>query len=599
MNGSRRLEKLRNVMKENNISYYLVQTSDPHQSEYISAHYKGVEYLTGFTGSNGTVLVGLTSAVVWTDGRYAVQIKKELANTEIDYYITNEPNTVTLLSYLKENLHKKDVLGADGSTISAYFGEVLQKTVSETNASWEFETDLLNVIWKGRPEIYFQKAFLLDLEYVNQTLEEKIEKVRHTLINEKCQGTVISKLDDIMWLLNIRGTDIKHNLVALSHLIIEETKTILFIYKKIQSAEFIEYCKEHNIDMEEYDEFYEYLKKYEFSYDSILVDSREISIATMNLLVDKVVVVAKTNPTRLSKAIKGKKELVHLEQIYLEDSVIVTRFMYWLQHQSDLESLTEYSIAMYLDELRKAHPKFLSLSFDTICAYQENAAMMHYCASKHTGKFLKGSGTLLVDSGAHYYGGTTDVTRTFLIGEVSTEIVEKYCAVVSGMLRLQNAVFMRGCTGRNLDILARSVLWKQYSDYKCGTGHGIGYMLNVHEGPQAIRYQYQKEEKETIFEAGMVTSNEPGVYCEGEYGIRIENVMYCIEKQENKDGMFLGFQPLTYVPFDPKGIDVTYLTSEDIININEYQRAVYEKISPYLEEAERVWLQEVTKQLEK
>lgn len=592
-----RIQALQNEMKSHGIHYYIIQTADPHQSEYIDQHYKAREYLTGFTGSNGTLIVSLTEAILFTDGRYDVQAKLELEGSEILLSITNQTGAITLPEYMKKNLQEGEVIGFDGRIVSAYFGKMLQRLAKQFDCKVNGDFDLVNNIWEERQELVFRTPFVLPFEQIEDSSKTKCDTIRQIMLEKECTHLVLSKLDDIMWLLNIRGRDVPHNLVAYSHVIMNQAEVLFYSRTSKHTNEFISYCKDQEIICKEYEEFEKTLVELGGECEKIWVDPKSVTFTVLDELEKVGKLYKSANPTLLPKSIKNKTEISYLQEVYRKDSVVMTKFLYWIKHVLTTEEVTEYTVGQYLDELRSKVEGFLDYSFDTICAYEEKAAMMHYKANATTCKTIQPRGMLLVDSGAHYNGGTTDVTRTAVLGNLTKEQKKHYTLVVVGMLRLQNAIFIKGCTGRNLDILARSPLWKELLDYKSGTGHGVGYMLNVHEGPQGIRYQYNQNDEEAIFQPGMITSNEPGVYLEGAYGIRVENIMLCKEYAKRHKDSFLCFEPLTLVPIDLEGIDLEYMTKEDIQNLNEYHKLVFRTIAPHLDSKEQEWLQEVTKQL--
>lgn len=592
-----RIQEMQRALIEHELHYYIVQTADPHQSEYIDNYYKGLRYLTGFTGSNGMILVTRTDAILWTDGRYDVQAKLELTGSGITCYITNQPNTTTLPQYMEATLQTGEVIGFDGRIISAYFGNMVKKLATKFQCTVNGTHDFVKLVWNDRPNIDFQELFILPKAHIEESSQDKCHTIRKAMRDKDCSYLVLSKLDDIMWLLNIRGRDVPHNLVAYSYVIMNQERVIFYSRISKHTSEFQFYCQEQDIICREYEEFEQDVEHLEIESGRVWVDPQCIAFSVLDNLEKKVKLYKKANPTTLLKSMKTETEIKFSKEIYKNDSVVMTRFLYWMKHILPTVEVTEYTAGKYLDSLRSEVEGFLDYSFDTICAYEENAAMMHYTAKENSCKIIESKGMLLVDSGAHYYGGTTDVTRTVVLGELTVEQKKHYTLVVAGMLRLQKAIFIKGCTGRNLDILARSPLWNELLDYKCGTGHGVGYMLNVHEGPQGIRYQYNQTVEEAVFKPGMITSNEPGVYIEGAYGIRIENIILCKLYEERNNDTFLCFEPLTLVPIDLEGILVEYLTEEDRKNLNQYHELVYKEISPYLDTDERTWLQEVTRQL--
>lgn len=593
---NKRIDTLREEMMEHGITIYLILTTDPHQSEYIDPHYQFRTYLTGFTGSNATLLITMNTAVLWTDGRYDVQAKKQLEGTNVELIITSAPNSMTVETYLKNTLIPQDVIGFDGSVVNAHYGASLRKLAVRYEASICGAYDFASVIWTQRPPMTFQSPFALEEQYVGESCQVKCEKIRHQMKEEGATALILSKLEDIMWLLNIRGFDIANNLVAFSHLILEEEKIIFYTNRSVHTKEFQTYCKEQGIECRPYESFLEDMIHYK-GIGKVWIDRKMSTYAVVEALEHKVKILNKVSPTVLGRAVKHQVEQEHMKNVYIQDSVILTKFLYWLHHNPLSGDVTEYTAGAYLDSLRKEANGFLDYSFDTICAYEENGAMMHYKAEKETCKTIESKGLLLVDSGAHYYGGTTDVTRTVALGPISHEAKLHATYVAIAMLRLQNVTFIEGCTGRNLDLMAREIMWKHHMDYKSGTGHGVGYMLGVHEGPQGIRYQYNQSEREAKLVEGMVVSNEPGVYLEGQYGIRTENIMVCKEVARNQAGTFLAFQPLTFVPIDLELMVESEFTTEDINNLNSYHAQVYEQISPYVNDREREWLKKVTRQL--
>ncbi|MDD2972220.1 MAG: aminopeptidase P family protein [Lachnospiraceae bacterium] len=596
-----RIEKLREKMQEKNLQWYLIPTGDFHNSEYVNDYFKTREYFSGFTGSNGSLLVSAEMCGLWTDGRYFIQAEKELKGTGIILFRMMDEGVPTLLEYLERQMRPGDRIGFDGRVVTASYGEKLAKLVEKSNTElWQnyisYEEDLADAIWHDRPALPCHEVFLLPVDITGETTECKIAKLRSKMQEAGADTHILTRLDDIMWLFNMRGGDITCNPVALSYGVIGMDKVCLFIQQDALGEEVRGQLAAQQIELLEYGDFYGYLKQ-NISDKRILLDVRNVNFTVRELLRKCNVILERSNPTELWKAIKNTTELANLKGVYITDSVAVTRFIYWVKQIVREKHITEYDAAEYLDNLRRQIPGFLDLSFETISAYMENAAMMHYSASKESARTLRPEGTLLVDSGGQYMGGTTDVTRTICLGDISEKERLHFTYTCIGMLNLLNARFLYGCTGRNLDILAREPLWRIDTDYKCGTGHGIGYILNVHEGPHSIRWRASAQEEETPFEEGMLVSNEPGVYIEDQYGIRIENIMLCRKGNKNGDGQFLYFEPLTYVPIDRDAMDKNYMTHTDIERFNDYHRKVYEIISPYLTEEERVWLKKETRPL--
>lgn len=601
-----RIETLREVMQDKKIDYYIVPTSDFHNSEYVHEYFKVREYLSGFTGSNGTLLLTKDNALLWTDGRYFIQAKKELEGTDISLMRMNEPGVLSLKEYIGKELGEKECLAFDGRVFHCSLGKELKQIADEKKAEVYMEEDLAAYVWKERPGLPCEKVFVLEPGVAGKTVSFKIEAVREKMKEKGAGIHILSKLDDIMWLFNIRGKDIPCNPVALSYAVLTETEVFLFLQENAADAGVKTYLKENGIELKSYDNFYEdigFLLKNAVSHDAgsrILLDEKEVNYSLYRLAADNLEIVNDVNPTTLMKACKDETELSNMRKVYLEDSAAVVKFIYHMKKQMKEKTVrwTEKNAADYMDGLRKEIDGFLDLSFETISAYKENAAMMHYEATEESAKELMAEGLLLVDSGGQYLGGTTDVTRTIALGSLTEEEKRDFTLVAAGMLRLSNTKFLYGCTGRNLDIIARAPLWEIGKDYKCGTGHGIGYILNVHEGPQRISSAYFQGMTETPFEEGMVVTNEPGVYVENSHGIRTENVMVCKKAEKTSDGQFMCFETLTFVPIDLDAINPKLLSVGDKKLLNKYHAEVFAKISPFLNEEECKWLRNATQKID-
>ena len=589
-----RIKQLQDEMKKENIDYYLIPTSDFHNSEYVCDHFKVREYFSGFTGSNGTLLISHDNAGLWTDGRYFVQAEKELEGSGIQLFRMQEKDVPSIKDYLEQNMKDGGVLGFDGRVVTASYALELEKTLRYKDIEFRYDIDIAGELWKTRPLIPTSKIWILPNYIRGQNIEDKLAMLRLEMSNRFCGAHLLTKLDDIMWLFNIRGNDIKCNPVAFSYAYITMTECWLFVQNHIISLEFNRYADRHEINVRDYNEIENFLETSLYE-KRVLLDENSVNCRLYNIVKSKAKVVNAPNPTEKLKAIKNPTELENMEEVYLKDSVAVTKFIYWLKKNIGKIPINEYTASMHMDELRKEIDDFLELSFPTIGAYKENAAMMHYEATETDNKELQPEGMFLIDSGGQYMGGTTDVTRTIVLGAIDDTVKKHFTAVAVGMLRLSDARFLYGCTGRNLDILARGPVWELGIDYKCGTGHGIGYILNVHEGPQNIRWKYAENTNEAVIEAGMVISNEPGVYKAGSHGIRTENVIVAKNGERNDDGQFMYFDTLTYVPIDLDGIDVSVMQPKDIERLNAYHREVYDKISPYLSDDEREWLKENTR----
>lgn len=589
-----RLKELRKVMQDNGIDYYMMPTADFHNSEYVNDYFKVREYFSNFTGSNGTLLVWQEGAGLWTDGRYFIQAENELQGTTVQLFRMLDEGVPTIEEFLKAEMKEGQTLGFDGRVVSVMDGKKYEKTLADKKITFAYGKDLTEGIWLDRPEFPAGKVTVLPEEIAGESVDEKLRKVREKFVQEGAESMLLTKLDDLMWLFNIRGCDVECNPVAISYGYITKEKATLFIQKKALDEQVMNYLNNHNIQVEEYENIVSYLEKLPEG-GKILTDNRYCSYILHKTLCERHTLVEKKNPTELLKAIKNPVELANMEKIYLADSVAVTRFIYWLKTNIGKMEITEISAADYLEKLRREIPEFLDLSFPTISGYNANAAMMHYEATPENHAVLKPEGLLLVDSGGQYLGGTTDITRTIALGPVSGEIKKHYTLVAAGMLQLSAARWIYGCTGRNLDILARQPLWDIGMDYKCGTGHGVGYILNVHEGPQNLRWRFTDGMVEAVLEEGMDVTNEPGVYEEGSHGIRIENVMVAKNDEKNEYGQFMHFDTLTWAPIDMDAIDESYLTKEQKELLYTYQKQVFEKVSPFLNEEEKEWLRKETR----
>lgn len=584
-----RLRALREAMKAAGIDYYMIPTADFHNSEYVSDYFKVREYFCNFSGSNGTLVVWQEGAGLWTDGRYFIQAEKELEGTTVTLYRMRDEGVPTILEFLQQNMQQGQTLGFDGRVIPAQEGKDYEEKLAEKEISFAYDRDLAEGIWTDRPDFPAGKVTVLDEKIAGKAFEEKRAEVLEKLEKEKADAFLLTKLDDLMWLFNIRGCDVECNPVAMSYGYLTKDRTVLFIQKNVLDDAVASYLAGKGIQMEAYESIVEYLKALPAG-GKILVDARHCSYCLYKTLAEKQTLVEKKNPTELLKAIKNPVELANMEKLYLKDSVALTKFIYWLKKNIGKMEITEITAADKLEELRREIPECLGLSFPTIGGYKANAAMMHYEATPESFAVLKPEGLFLVDSGGQYLGATTDVTRTIVLGPITDEIKMHYTVVAAGMLQMTNARWLHGCTGRNLDILARQPVWNIGMDYKCGTGHGVGYILNVHEGPQGLSWQYAEGRPEAVIEEGMDITNEPGIYVEGSHGIRIENVMVAKNDVKNEYGQFMHFETLTWVPIDMEAIDEKYMTETQRAYLYKYQREVYEKVSPYLDDEEKAWL---------
>lgn len=590
-----RISKLREKMLREKIDYFLIPTADFHGSEYVNEYFKTREFFSGFTGSAGSLLIGKSDAYLWTDGRYFIQAALELEDTEISLMKQREPGVPTLEEFLQEKMEAGGCLAFDGRLLSYKEARGIEKRLEKKQAVLRGDMDPAEDIWTDRPAFPAGKAYLLEETVAGKSSKSKIDMIREELKETEAESFFLTKLDDIMWLCNMRGCDVQCNPVAMAYFYLSMDRAVLFLQKSVWTEEIKKALKQEGILLQDYWEVEDFLEM--LSGEKILIDEAVCSYQYRKVLGEKCFPVSAKNPTLLKKAIKNEIEQQHMREYYLKDSVAVTKFIYWLKKNIGKIEITEITAADRLEEFRREIPGFLDLSFPTISGYKANAAMMHYEATPESFAILKQEGFLLVDSGAQYLGATTDVTRTISLGALSEKEREYYNLVAAGMIQMTNASFLYGCTGRNLDILAREPLWEKGIDYKCGTGHGVGYILNVHEGPQALRWQYQRGVEEAVFEEGMDVTNEPGVYIENEFGIRIENVMLTQKKYTNESGTFMGFETLTFVPLDREALDARFLTLPQKERINAYQQEVYKRVSPYLDKEEKIWLKNETESI--
>lgn len=597
---------LRKKMQESELDVYVVSTADSHNSEYVGDYYRIREWLTGFTGSNGTLVVTSDSAKLWTDGRYFIQCEKELTGSGIEMVKMGEPDVPTVWEYVascKGNSSKKLRVAFDGRTIPKKQVEELYNKAKKAgidNKAIEivYENDVAGNLWEAtgnRPKRAMERVRLLDKAYTGADVAEKLLKVREAMDKEGCNQFFLSKLDDIMWLFNIRGNDVEFNPVALSYAFVTKERSFLFVQGEAVSDALRGYTNAFDIVLCEYDDVFNFLKEYPYE-GKTLVDFSEISIMSYMAISEgcgRENIVDGKNPTALLKAIKNETEIKNMREYFIKDSAAMTKYIYWLK-KGEHKNLTEIEAMEKIDSLRMEVKGCMGQSFTTIAAYGANAAMMHYEATKESHAVCEAKGMLLTDCGGQYPGATTDVTRTVALGEVSEEEITDFTYVLKGFLALMNAKWLKGCTGRNLDILARGPMWKRGMDYKCGTGHGVGCYLNVHEGPQNIRWKFTPEMVEAELLPGMTATDEPGAYIEGKYGIRTENTLIVQAEEENEYGQFLSFENLTWVPIDMELVNRALLNAEEIESLDKYHEQCIEKLTPYLSEEELAWLNEIS-----
>ena len=586
-----RISKLRNIMKEKGIFAYIIPSADYHQSEYVGEFFKGREFISGFTGSAGTIVITLDKAILWTDGRYFIQAEKELQKTCVELYKMGEEGVPTTFEYIKNEVPSGSKIGFDGRAMSASMGKDLEDDLSKKDITISYEGDLLDEIWEDRPALSDKKAFLLDVKYTGEDFKSKISRVRKSMEEKGATTHILTSLDDIAWLFNIRGKDVAYNPVVLSYAVINLDKAILFVDKNKLNDEILSSFDGEQVEIKGYFEIDEFVKSMSQE-EVVLVDNNRINYTILKNIPQGVKVINDVNPTTLFKAQKNEVEIENTKRCHIRDGVAVTKFMYWLKNNIGKIEITEISASDKMTELRKEQGEFIEPSFASIAGYASNGAIVHYSATKESNTTLQPKGLFLLDSGGQYYDGTTDITRTFALGELTEEEKLHFTTVVRGMIRLSMAKWLYGSTGHSLDILAREVFWQQGLNYKHGTGHGVGHVLNVHEGPNGIRSEAINS---AVLEEGMITTNEPGFYKEGSHGIRIENEMLCKKGIKNEFGQFMEFETITVAPIDLDAINVDLMKDEEKEYLNNYHRYVFETVSPFLSEEEAKWLKEYTK----
>lgn len=589
-----KIELLRNEMKKKNIDYYVIFTSDPHGSEYVDECFRTREYFTGFTGSAGTLVVSNEEAALFVDGRYHIQAEEETDNDVINVYKLGEKDIPNYLEYLSSKMEDGEWLAFDGKVVTAekYFA-IEEELGDYINIDYSF--DPVNEIWQDRKKQSCEKVYIIDEAVSGRKTEDKINDVRQYIKDYGVYGVFLSELSDIMWLYNIRGNDIENSPLAFSYSFITEDTAILYLQKSSYDERIIKHFEEMGVYIADYDEIEIELSKLKGK--EIIVDEESTSCLFYKILECGNDVITDYNYNFIKKHIKNNIEINMAKHYSVIDAVSVIKFIIEMEKRvSNKEKINEYEAAMLLDNYRKNNEGFVSLSFDTICAYKENAAIVHYCAKKDDCKQIENKGMLLVDSGAQYMGATTDITRTIVLGELTEEEKKYYTLVLKGNLRLMDTVFRKGVRCENLDVIAREPLWREMSDYRHGTGHGIGAFLNVHEGPYSIKYNIT-EEIEPVIENGMIISDEPGFYKENSFGIRHETQLVCVSAGESTYGEFMRFEPLSLVPFDTAAIIMELLNEDEKDILNRYHKLCYEKVAPLLSENEKIWLKNATKEI--
>lgn len=583
-----RIQALRTRMKEAGAHICLITGDDYHLSEYSGGYFGTREFFSGFTGSAGILVVSLDEAWLFTDGRYFTQAEQELEGSGIILMKSGTQGVPDVKEHLRIIIQGENAplvnIAFDARTVSASLGRDIEKI---NGAGIIADFDPVGDMWEDRPAFPSSEIFILDEKYAGESVESKVFRLREKIKESGADVHVEAALDDIAWILNLRGSDVQCDPVFMSYLLVEMEEVTLFVQENAVGSEVKKNLDENHISIRNYDEFYAVCKEKKQAGKIFLADKKRINYRIYQMI-DSGETILRENPIVLFKAIKNKTEIENLIDIHKEDGACVTRLMMRVKELKDGEC-SETDAAEYVDGLRKKISDFYELSFPTISAYGANAAMMHYTATPECNALIKKEGMLLVDSGGQYLRGTTDVTRTFAVGAVTHEMKKAFTLTLKGLLSLSDAVFLKGCSGYSLDILARGALWKEGIDYRCGTGHGVGYMLNVHESPNAFRWRYLPGVSEIAqLEPGMVTTDEPGVYIPDKFGIRIENELLCEKAFENEYGTFLRFRTLTLAPIDLDLVDIKLLNEDDKRRLNEYHKTVREELMPYMQDdAER------------
>lgn len=588
-----RLVALRRWMKENALTAFIFPSSDPHNSEYVADHWKTREWISGFSGSAGTAVVTLQHAALWTDSRYFIAAAKELVGSEYQLMKERMAGTPSISEWLASELaeYEDPIVGVDGSVNTyADVADLKQSLATKGNMLVRCTDDPMDVLWHDRPVIPNNKVCLHPLKYAGETTESKLSRIRESLVKQGADGLLVTALDEIAWVLNLRGSDVHCNPVFVSYLLISSNNATLYINREKLAEDVCEYLSTENIDVEEYESVENGLKKY--TGKSLLIDVHSTNY-TLSTAVDSDKIHVGTSPIPMMKAIKNKVEQDGFRAAMLRDGVAMVKFLAWMKGAVEAGGQTEITLADRLEALRAEQQHFKGISFDTIVGYEAHGAIVHYDATPETDISIEPHGFVLIDSGAQYEDGTTDITRTIALGELTDEQRRVYTLVLKGHIQLDLCRFPSGACGSQIDAIAREPMWREGYNYLHGTGHGVGSYLNVHEGPHQIRMEWRP----APLQAGMTVTNEPGLYLEGKFGVRIENTLLIVPAETTDFGDFLKFETLTLAPIDTTPIVLDLLTEEERLWINNYHRRVFERLSPYLAEHERKWLEEATRSI--
>ena len=585
---------LRERMQEESVDAYLIMTDDFHGSEYVGDYFKSREYISGFTGSAGTLLVRKDCAGLWTDGRYFLQAETQLAGSGITLFRSGQPGVPDLEDYLAEQLADGQTLGFDGRCVMAGYARKLRERLEQKGVRIRNDLDLVGDVWPDRPALSKEPVWQLAERYAGIGVKDKLAEVRQILHKKKADWFLLASLEDICWLLNVRGNDVACTPVVLSYLMMSRDQVFWYVQREAVPEPVQADLQEAGVVLREYGQIYEEASRLPGGV-RLLCDENHVNDALISRIAPDVVVVDGENPTLLLKAVKNPVEIANEKAAHIKDGIAVTRFIYWLKTRVGREEITEISAASRLEMFRREQEDYLEPSFYPILAYGPHGAIVHYSADETSDVPLEPEGFLLADTGGHYMEGTTDITRTIALGPLTEEQKEMYTTVLKAHIRLADAVFLQGAAGVSLDVLARTPLWERGLDYNHGTGHGVGYLLSVHEGPNSFRFRPSAVRGgDHVMKEGMITSDEPGIYLEGKFGVRLENLLVCAARQTNSYGTFLGFEPLTMVPFDRDAILWDTLSEKELRWLAAYHQKVYESLAPHLSEEERQWLRETT-----
>ena len=593
-----RIARIRQLMARDQVQAVIIPSGDPHMSEYFSEHWKTRRFVSGFTGSVGTYVITENASGLWVDGRYYVQAEKQIADSEAVLFRASEPDCPTFSQYLLDNLAPNSVVGLNGKLFSLSMMEQMQQLFAQKGITLNIQADYGNDIWEDRPAEEYTPAYYFDEKYCGKSAAQKLSEVRDALAKQGCDALVVGRLDNSNWLFNVRANDIPNSPIAISYGFVSGDQAVLFTALSRVSAQAAEQLAKNGVTLREYEDIYPFLSSLQTD-AHVLCDPDEVNYLLYNQMQNNshLTLVKGVDPIPMMKAVKNETEIANTRLAYLKDGCAEAEFYGWLFEALEKgETVTEWKCSQKIAEFRAQQKHYVSESFTAIIAYRENAAMMHYAPLPQACSTIERENMLLNDSGGQYFTGTTDTTRTFAMGELTDEERRDYTIVLKSVIAMSTAVFKEGMTGYGLDILCREGLWKYGLDYRCGTGHGVGFLSAVHERPNGIRWRIVPERQDScVLEEGMLTSDEPGLYIEGSHGIRTENLTMCRKAEKNEYGQFMCFENMTFAPIDLDAVDISVMEPSDVRNLNEYHKAVYEKLSPFMTAEENEWLKEATR----